>query len=380
MFVRDNNRYLGCRDRDHDPADHDARRRPSRPPATGSSPPRSRCSSSRATSRPGSRTSPAPRASPPARSTRTSATSASCCSPPSRPAVESEVETLLEAAEHTPPRDLLAVARLAHRVPRRRPSPAARRGRRRRARPGARRAAAATRSRTRHGRIAAPRRPRQGRRHHRRRARHRRAHPLLPDRSRSDRSSSARSTLPTPDPDQWAALIERLLDAAGPTEEARMTTTAPAPTTEQTHTVPSSIDTTFTWDYDRTRPALGQALREGEDVAVERHDRPRLVDRRRPREGRGGAQRRHDHAVPHAPERRRLAGEALRREGVERGRRPDAELAALAVPARRAGRAALHRPHRRDGAVDRRQVLRVDAGDGRGPPRRGVRQVPRTRS
>ena len=32
---------------------------------------------------------------------------------------------------------------------------------------------------------------------------------------------------------------------------------------------------------------------------------------------------------------------------------------------------------RRDRPVDRRQVLRGDAGDGRGPPRRGVRQVPR---
>ena len=37
----------------------------------------------------------------------------------------------------------------------------------------------------------------------------------------------------------------------------------------------------------------------------------------------------------------------------------------------------LHRQDRRDGAVDRRQVLRGDPGDGRGPPRRGVRQVPR---
>ena len=47
------------------------------------------------------------------------------------------------------------------------------------------------------------------------------------------------------------------------------------------------------------------------------------------------------------------------------------------VHARRAGCADLHGEDRRDGAVDRRQVLRVDPGDGRGPPRRGVRQVPR---
>ena len=47
------------------------------------------------------------------------------------------------------------------------------------------------------------------------------------------------------------------------------------------------------------------------------------------------------------------------------------------VPPRRAGRAAVHGEDRRDGAVDRRQVLRLDAGGGRGPPRRGVREVPR---
>ena len=47
------------------------------------------------------------------------------------------------------------------------------------------------------------------------------------------------------------------------------------------------------------------------------------------------------------------------------------------VHARRAGRADLHGQDRRDRAVDRRQVLRRHPGDGRGPPRRGVRQVPR---
>ncbi len=47
------------------------------------------------------------------------------------------------------------------------------------------------------------------------------------------------------------------------------------------------------------------------------------------------------------------------------------------VHARRAGRPDLHGQDRRDGAVDRRQVLRRHPGDGRGPPRRGVRQVPR---
>ena len=65
------------------------------------------------------------------------------------------------------------------------------------------------------------------------------------------------------------------------------------------------------------------------------------------------------------------------RQGVDPVRRRVAELDALAVHARRAGRADLHRADRRDRAVDRRQVLRGDAGDGRGPPRRGVRPLPR---
>ena len=69
--------------------------------------------------------------------------------------------------------------------------------------------------------------------------------------------------------------------------------------------------------------------------------------------------------------------EQLGRQGVDRARRRVAELDAQPVHARRAGRAALHGQDRRDGAVDRRQVLRLDPGDGRGPPRRGVRQVPR---
>ena len=75
-----------------------------------------------------------------------------------------------------------------------------------------------------------------------------------------------------------------------------------------------------------------------------------------------------------------LVGHAVRevgRQGVDPVRRRVAELDAVAVHARRAGRADLHRADRRDRPVDRRQVLRRDAGDGRGPPRRGVRPLPR---
>ena len=68
----------------------------------------------------------------------------------------------------------------------------------------------------------------------------------------------------------------------------------------------------------------------------------------------------------------------LRLRGVEspdaagEGRRtpPRAGLAAVAVPARRAGRAGLHGEDRAAGAERRREVLRRDAGDGRGAARR----------
>ena len=55
---------------------------------------------------------------------------------------------------------------------------------------------------------------------------------------------------------------------------------------EIAHTVRADADAIFTWDYERSRPALGEALREGEDVAVERQ-RPAVGHRGRPGEGRG---------------------------------------------------------------------------------------------
>ena len=55
---------------------------------------------------------------------------------------------------------------------------------------------------------------------------------------------------------------------------------------------------------------------------------------------------------------RRRAAPELGREGVDRDADRGPELDAEPVHARRAGRAAVHRQDRRDGAVDRRQVLR----------------------
>ena len=142
---------------------------------------------------------------------------------------------------------------------------------------------------------------------------------------------------------------------------------------EVEHAVKSNADAIFTWDYDRSRPALGKLYEKakksqwnarptcrGTPTSTRRRscsptnsERVTLRQRARPRR----------HAV-------REVG----RQGVARVRRRVAELDAVAVHARRAGRADLHRADRRDRAVDRRQVLRGDAGDGRGPPRRGVRQ------
>ena len=66
----------------------------------------------------------------------------------------------------------------------------------------------------------------------------------------------------------------------------------------------------------------------------------------------------------------------LEREGA-RAPAPRADLApALAVPARRAGRADRRLAARRRRALDRRQVLRRHPDDGRGAPRRGVQPLP----
>ena len=64
------------------------------------------------------------------------------------------------------------------------------------------------------------------------------------------------------------------------------------------------------------------------------------------------------------------------REGVLATRHRVLQGEPVAVHARRAGRHDDGGQDRRDRAVDRRQVLRVDPDDGRGAPHRGVREVP----
>ena len=137
-----------------------------------------------------------------------------------------------------------------------------------------------------------------------------------------------------------------------PTPSSRGTTSAPAPRSAKLYEKAK----TSKWNANDLPWHIEV---DQEKVAREQPEPERLRPPRRP----------HRHAV-------REVG----RQGVDPVRRREPELDALAVHARRAGRADLHRADRRDRAVDRRQVLRGDAGDGRGPPRRGVLARTSTRS
>ena len=148
---------------------------------------------------------------------------------------------------------------------------------------------------------------------------------------------------------------------------------------EAIHAVKDNADAIFTWDYEKgARPALNKLYEKAKtsqwngetdlDWSID-VDPEQVVRRSRTELGEAVGEYRRPSRHP----RSRTWGD---KEWV-RVRRRVAELAPQPVHARRAGRAAVHRQDRRDRAVDRRQVLRRHPGDGRGPPRRGVRQVPR---
>ena len=141
-----------------------------------------------------------------------------------------------------------------------------------------------------------------------------------------------------------------------------------------------NADAIFTWDYEKgARPALNKLYEKAKhsqwngetDLAWAIDVDPEEVVGRCSADGAEHDPASRRHRPPGTP----LANWGDK-EWTELGDRV-AELDAQPVHARRAGRAALHGQDRRDRAVDRRQVLRVDPGDGRGPPRRGLRQVPR---
>ena len=138
-----------------------------------------------------------------------------------------------------------------------------------------------------------------------------------------------------------------------------------------------NADAIFTWDYEKgARPAL-RKLYEKAKTAQWNGTTDLPWDTEVDSGGRRHAERGRINAGVDPAIDDRHARREVGRQGVARVRHRAQQLDAQPVPARRAGRAALHRQDRRDRAVVRRQALRVHAGDGRGPPRRGLRPVPR---
>ena len=146
------------------------------------------------------------------------------------------------------------------------------------------------------------------------------------------------------------------------------------------HEVGANLDAVFTWDYERSRTPLVKLYEKAKtsqwnastdlDWSID-VDQEAVVLANAGQDGGFFSDSVDLSGTPFA--------KWTEKEWIQLGhRRP--ELDALAVPARRAGRVALHRAHRRDRAVDRRQVLRRDPGDGRSPSRRGVRARTSTRS
>ena len=121
--------------------------------------------------------------------------------------------------------------------------------------------------------------------------------------------------------------------------------------------------------------AARHALQQGHGVAVEQRDGPGLVHRRRPRTARGRTGQPAAGGGPGGRHAARLADRHVDREGVHAARDRDVQGEPLAVHARRAGRHDDRGQDRRDRAVDRCQVLRVDPDHGRGEAHGGLRQV-----
>ena len=161
------------------------------------------------------------------------------------------------------------------------------------------------------------------------------------------------------------------------TTSTTSTRSSPSPTptsTRSQHAVRADADAIFTWDYERSRPALVKLYEKAKTSQWNANDLPWDIEVDQEKVAR-------ENQNQNGIDRRWTSSDTPfekwgDKEWIQFGDRV-AELDALAVHARRAGRADLHRADRRDRAVDRRQVLRGHAGDGRSPPRRGVRALPR---
>ena len=133
-------------------------------------------------------------------------------------------------------------------------------------------------------------------------------------------------------------------------------------------TILTSFDTNYVWNYGSVKEGLRDLYEKAKRDQWNSTTQLAWDDRRRSR-GRD-----HPRRPQPAPGLRALP--EARREGA-RAPAPRADLApALAVPARRAGRADRRLAARGRRAVDRRQVLRRHPDDGRGAPRRGVQPLP----
>ena len=146
---------------------------------------------------------------------------------------------------------------------------------------------------------------------------------------------------------------------------------------EVVHTVRAEADALFTWDYERSRPALVKLYEKAKtsqwnaetdlDWSIE-------VDQAAV----GSRTRRDGHARSRSTI--ELKGTARSRPGARTSGSSSVESLNWRMSQflhGEQGALLCTAQDRRDRPVDRRQVLRGDAGDGRGPPRRGVRQVPR---
>ena len=154
---------------------------------------------------------------------------------------------------------------------------------------------------------------------------------------------------------------------------------------EAIHTVQDNAEAIFTWDYEKgRRPALNRLYEKAKtsqwngetDLPWDTDVDQEAVVMANATANLGGPGRRH-----RRERHRRHAVRQVGPRGVDPGRRREPELDAVSQFMHgEQGALRVHGQDRRDRAVDRRQVLRVDAGHGRGPPRRGLRQVPRRRS
>ena len=143
---------------------------------------------------------------------------------------------------------------------------------------------------------------------------------------------------------------------------------------EVVHTVRAEADALFTWDYERSRPALVKLYEKAKTSQWNANDLPWDIDV-------------DQEEVARANQNQNGIGQKMDLAGTPFEKWGDKEWTQFGIESQNwtlsqfmhgeQGALICTAQIRRDGAVDRRQVLRGHAGDGRGPSRRGVRSLPR---